>query len=74
MMIAGPAVGIPSTAVAAATIQVAQACRAIAGSAYCDLVDVGLVDTTRVAAHDAVLPRAGVLPFTEARRGDQRRG
>ena len=68
MTIARQPVGIPSTAVAAAAIQVAQACRAIAESAYCDLVDVGLADTKRTTAHEGTLSRAGVLPFAEARR------
>ena len=67
-MIAGQPVGIPSTAVAAAAIQAAQACRAIADSTYCDLVDVSLTDTKRAAAHQTKLARVGVLPSAEARR------
>lgn len=68
LVIAGLSVGVPSTAVAAAAIQVAQACRAILTSSYCDLVDASLVDTRRAAAHDATLRRAGILPSQRARR------
>jgi molybdopterin/thiamine biosynthesis adenylyltransferase len=70
MTIAGQAVGIPTTAVAAAAIQIAQACRAIAESAYCDLVDICLADTRRATAHVTTLSRGGALPFTEARSAD----
>jgi hypothetical protein len=66
--IAGQSVGVPSTAVASAAIAVAQACRAIAESTYCDRVDISLTDTKRAAAHDCTLARAGVLPSTEGRR------
>jgi molybdopterin/thiamine biosynthesis adenylyltransferase len=68
MTIAGQAVGIPSTAVAAAAISIAQACRAIADGQYCDLVDVSVADVRRATAHEAMLPRLGVLPFTAARQ------
>jgi molybdopterin/thiamine biosynthesis adenylyltransferase len=67
--VAGQSVGIPTTAVAAAAIQVAQACRAIAESAYCDLVDISLADSKRAMSHDAILARPGVLPFARARTG-----
>jgi hypothetical protein len=67
MMIAGQSVGVPSTAVAAAAIQIAQACRAIATGSYCDLIDANLVDTRRTTSHDTVLMRSGVLPFQRAR-------
>jgi hypothetical protein len=67
-MIAGQPVGVPSTAVAAAAIQVAQACRAIADSTYCDLVDVSLADAKRASAHETKLARVGVIPFLEARQ------
>jgi hypothetical protein len=67
MTIAGQPVGVPCTAVAAAAIQVAQACRAIADSTYCDLVDVSLADTKRAADHEMAMARAGVLPSTEAK-------
>ena len=69
MTIAGQAVGIPSTAVAAAAIQVAQACRAISESKFCDLVDLSLRDPKRATAHTTTLARAGVLQSAEARRG-----
>jgi hypothetical protein len=62
LQIAGQAVGVPSTAVAAAAIAVAQACRAISGGAYCDRVDLSLTDPKRAAAHEHELPRMGVLP------------
>lgn len=66
-MIAGQPVGVPSTAVAAAAIAVAQACRALAGSVYCDRVDLSLTDPKRAVGHDHALPRAGVLPCLERR-------
>ncbi len=68
MTIAGQSVGIPSTAVVAATIQVAQACRAIAEGDYCDLIDLSLIDPSKASAHETSLPRAGILPFQKARR------
>jgi hypothetical protein len=67
LQIAGQAVGVPSTAVAAAAIAVAQACRAISGGAYCDRVDLSLTDPKRAAAHEHELPRMGVLPATDRR-------
>jgi hypothetical protein len=67
MTIAGRSVGVPSTAVAAAALQVAQACRAIADGSFCDLVDVSLVNCGRVRTGLHRLPRAGVVPFVEAR-------
>lgn len=51
----------------AATIQVAQACRALATATYCDLIDTCLKDTQRTTINEAILPRAGVLPFQKAR-------
>jgi molybdopterin/thiamine biosynthesis adenylyltransferase len=68
LTIAGRSLGIPSTAVAAASIQVAQACRAIAQSRYCDLVDVSLVDCRRIAFHEFSLGRTGSLPFVRSSR------
>ena len=68
MTIAGQAVGIPSTAVAAAAIGVAQACRAIADGRYCDLVDLSVADTRRATAHETTLPRLGVLASVTARK------
>ena len=66
--IAGQSVGIPSTAVAAATIQVAQACRAIKEARFCDLVDVSLANPSRSTTHETVFSRARFLLFEEARR------
>lgn len=62
MTIAGRSLGVPSTAVVTAAIQVAQACRAVADGSYCDVVDVGLQDLRRVHATTARLTRMGVLP------------
>ncbi len=67
MRIAGQAVGVPSTAVAAATIVIAQACRAIAEGVYCDRVDLSLTDPRRAVSHEYGLPRKGILPATAAR-------
>jgi hypothetical protein len=66
--IAGQSVGIPGTAVAAATIQIAQACRAIMTGRFCDLVDVSLLNTSRAETHETKFERARVLLFEEARR------
>lgn len=66
--IAGRSLGVSSTAVAAAAIQVAQACRAVAEGNYCDFVDAGLIDCRRVRANAVALARPGALPFVEARR------
>jgi hypothetical protein len=66
--IAGRSLGVPSTAVAAAAIQVAQACRAVSDGSYCDFVDAGLIDCRRVRINTAVLARSGALPSVEARR------
>jgi molybdopterin/thiamine biosynthesis adenylyltransferase len=66
--IAGRSLGVPSTAVAAAAIQVAQACRAIVENRHCDLIDLSLVDCRRAKSHEATLDRASVIPFTLARR------
>jgi hypothetical protein len=62
-------VGVPSTAVAAAVIQITQACRAILAGRICDFVDVSLVNPTRAATHESVFHGAGMLLFEEARRG-----
>jgi hypothetical protein len=67
MIIAGRSLGVPSTAVAAAAMQIAQACRAVADGSYCDLVDVRLVDCRRVRTSATTLERPGSLPFIEAR-------
>ena len=66
-LIAGQPVGVPTTAIVAAAIAVAQACRAISDSLYCDRVDLSLRDPKRAAAHEEVPLRAGVLPAADAR-------
>lgn len=67
LTIAGQGVGLPSTAVAAAAIQVAQACRVINSSKFCDLIDVSLANTSRAEAHESDFARTRVLLFEEAR-------
>ena len=67
MTIAGRSVGVPATAVAAAAIQVAQACRAVSEGSYCDLVDVSLADCARARVSIDNLPRVGSLEFVRAR-------
>ncbi len=67
MTIAGRSLGVPSTAVAAAAIQVAQACRAVADGSYCDLIDAGLTNCKRVRMSYNALDRVGALPFAAAR-------
>ncbi len=66
--IAGQSVGVPGTAVAAATIQIAQACRAIRDSRYCDFVDLSLTNTNRSVANEVAFGNARYLIFTEARK------
>lgn len=66
-LIAGQPVGVPTTAVVAAAIAVAQACRAVAESVYCDRVDLSLTDTKRASAHEHVLSRTGILPAADGR-------
>jgi hypothetical protein len=58
---------VPSTAVAAAVIQVAQACRAVVDGGYMDIVDVTLVNCRRVSSRLRSLERPGLLPFVQAR-------
>ncbi|WP_338693230.1 hypothetical protein V5279_43435 [Bradyrhizobium sp. 26S5] len=65
--IAGRSLGVPSTAVAAAAIQVAQACRAVVDGGYMDMVDVTLVNCRRVSSRLRVLERPGILPFVQPR-------
>lgn len=67
LTIAGRSLGVPSTAVAAAAIQVAQACRAVAEGTYCDLVDISLADCSRVRSNTHRLTRAGAIECAEAR-------
>lgn len=65
--IAGRSLGVPSTAVAAAAIQVAQACRAVADGTYCDLADVALTDCRRIRVNHHKVVRSGGIPFATAR-------
>lgn len=69
LSIAGQSVGIPSTAIAAATIQIAQACRAICDARFCDFVDVSLSNTSRSVATEIAFNGARNLLFDEARHG-----
>jgi hypothetical protein len=62
------AVGVPSTAVAAAVIQIAQACRAILTRRVCDFVDLSLVNPARAQTHETEFVRAGHLLFEEVKR------
>ncbi|MCP3468458.1 hypothetical protein [Bradyrhizobium sp. CCGUVB23] len=68
LMIAGRSLGVPSTAVVAAAIQVAQACRAVGDGTFVDLADVALRNCRRAAGRRHRLARPGVLPFVRARR------
>lgn len=61
MIIDGQSVGVPSTAVVAATIQVAQACLAIAQGKYCDLIDLSLVSLRNTYTNEISLERVGVI-------------
>jgi hypothetical protein len=67
LTIAGRSLGVPSTAVAAAAIQVAQACRAVRDGGFFDLVDVTLVNCRRATGRRQALARPGILPFVQAR-------
>ena len=64
LTIAGRSLGVPSTALAAAVLQVAQACRVLHSGRYCDFIDLALTDTALITAHDATisvaLPALGV--------------
>ena len=66
-MIAGRSLGVPSTAVVAAAIQVAQACRAVSDGTFVDLTDVALTDCRRAAGRQHMLARPGILPFVRTR-------
>jgi len=66
--IAGRQVATPFTAMAAAAIQVAQACRAISTGEYCDLIDVTLSDTQNAFSSSVSIPRQGMLRFQDSRR------
>jgi hypothetical protein len=67
--IAGRSLGVPSTAVVAAAIQVAQACRAVSDGSFVELADVSLVNCRRATGRRHALVGSGILPFVEARRG-----
>lgn len=67
MTIAGQSLGIPSTAIAAAVIQVAQACRAAIAGEYCDRVDVSLRKVSDSKDNTVKLARAGILPTAIAK-------
>jgi hypothetical protein len=69
LTIAGRSLGVPSTAIAAAAIQVAQACRAVSDGGFVDLVDVALVNCRRATGRRHSLARPGILPFVQARNG-----
>jgi molybdopterin/thiamine biosynthesis adenylyltransferase len=65
--VAGRSLGVPSTAVAAAAIQVAQACRAVRDGNFFDLVDVTLVNCRHASGRKHALAKPGILPFIPAR-------
>lgn len=64
---AGRSLGVPSTGVVAAAIQVAQACRAVSDGGFFDLADVTLVNCRRATGGRHALARPGILPFLLAR-------
>jgi len=64
MSIAGKAVGVPCTAVAAGVLQLTQVIRAIADAGYADIVDLSLRDTKRTAVK--VQQRRITVPFQRA--------
>jgi hypothetical protein len=66
LTIAGRSLGVPSTALAAAAIQIAQACRAVRDGGFFDLVDVTLVNCRRATGRRRALARPGILPFVQA--------
>jgi hypothetical protein len=67
--LANISVGIPSVAVVAACLQVAQACRAVTGGTYCDSTDLSLRDCNRekIATSEKTLARRGLFPTTRSR-------
>lgn len=67
LTIAGRSLGVPSTAVVAAAIQVAQACRAVSDGGFCNLADVTLVNCRCAPGRRHALARPGILPFLLAR-------
>ncbi|GGJ59790.1 hypothetical protein CDQ92_02120 [Sphingopyxis bauzanensis] len=62
LAIAGQSLGVPSTAVVAAALQVGQLCRALASGTYCDFVDLTLRNPKAVVATSAMLPDNVSLP------------
>jgi len=66
LTIAGQSMGIPSTAVIAAVIQVGQVCRAIATRKYCALVDLSLRDLSCITCHEVVTDRRMSIAFQRA--------
>jgi len=60
--IAGQSVGVPCTALAAASMQLAQVCRAISDGVYTDLADVSFRDTSRAVVSHFANPHAQMLP------------
>jgi hypothetical protein len=69
LTIAARSLGVPSTAIAAAAVQVAQACRAVSDGVFIDLADVALVNCRRATGRRHMLARPGILPFVQARSG-----
>ena len=57
MTIAGQSLGVPSTAVVAAALQLGQLCRALATGSYCDFINVELMALDRVSAHSTRIDR-----------------
>lgn len=70
LSIAGRSLGVPSTAVAAAAIQIGIACRTVHAGCFWDLVDVTLVNCRRAMGHRHALAMPGVLPFVQAKSRD----
>lgn len=67
LMIAGRSLGVPSTAVAAAAIQVAQACQAVSDGTFVDFADLALTNCRHAVGRRHMLARPGILPFVRAR-------
>lgn len=64
--LAGTSLGVPSTALIAACLQVGQVCRALETGSLCDFVDVTLLNPDRVAATSTDLPSSLRLPALSA--------
>lgn len=65
MTIAGHSLGVPSTALAAAVLQVAQACRALIAGSYADFIDLALTNPAVATGHNATTSVA--LPGLDVR-------